>query len=154
MRFGRYTLHFGISVYTEQSKYRAHMFNLFNSSSLNSIHKYLKALGNYKRLIIYTRLLSVRRCNSTALYKSLYISQSTGSQHLKTLEQANLIYRERWGNEIICKANYRSFLEIVEYFKEAEEAFKKQNNMMGFQYLGGWNEEREEEYYSNYDPEG
>jgi DNA-binding MarR family transcriptional regulator len=84
-----------ISVYTEQSKYRAHMFNLFNSSSLDSIHKYLKALGNYKRLIIYTRLLSVRRCNSTALYKSLYISQSTGSQHLKTLKQANLIYRER-----------------------------------------------------------
>ena len=73
---------------------------------------------------------------------------------MKTLEQANLIYRERWGNEIFCKANYRSFLEIVEYFKEAEEALKKQNNMMGFQYLGGWNEEREEEYYSNYDPEG
>lgn len=129
------------------------MFNLFNSVDLDPIHKYLKALGSEKRLIIYTRLLSVRRCRSTDLYRSLLISQPTGSKHLKMLEEANLIHREKWGNEIICKPNYRAFLEIIEYFKEAKEAFERQNNMMGFQYLGGWNEEREEEYYRNYDPE-
>ena len=47
--------------------------------------------------------------------------------------------------------NYKAFQEIVEYFKEAKEAFEKQNKTMGFQYLGGWNEDREEEYYRNYD---
>jgi len=61
------------------------MFNLFNTTDLGTIHKYLKALGNDKRLVIYTRLLSVRRCNSTALYKSLHISQAAGSKHLTAL---------------------------------------------------------------------
>jgi DNA-binding transcriptional ArsR family regulator len=64
------------------------------SASQNLVAAYAKALGHPARIAILEFLAEHKSCFCGVLVKELPLSQSTVSQHLRTLKQAGLIKGE------------------------------------------------------------
>ncbi|WP_020594077.1 ArsR/SmtB family transcription factor [Kiloniella laminariae] len=77
----------------------------------------LEALGKPTRLEIFRTL--IRAGNEGlpvgALQERLDIAPSTLSHHLKTLLISGLITQERQATTLICRANYQSMQELIDY---------------------------------------
>jgi ArsR family transcriptional regulator, arsenate/arsenite/antimonite-responsive transcriptional repressor len=77
----------------------------------------MEALGKPKRLDIYRALIRAGKegLSVGALQDKLGIPGSTLSHHLKTLMIADLITQERQATTLICRANYTSVQQLVDY---------------------------------------
>ncbi len=77
----------------------------------------LEALGKPTRLEIYRALIRAGENGLAvgALQESLNIAPSTLSHHLKTLIISGLISQERQATTLICRANYNSMQDLVNY---------------------------------------
>ena len=85
---------------------------------------------------MFTRILSVRRCQTSDVISNLSVSKGTAHEHVRNLERAGLIKRIRKGNIVHCHINYKSYELLRTYFEEARKEKRWQEKLMGFQYLG------------------
>ena len=124
---------------------------MFTTIDIDKAATLFKALGNKTRLTMFTRIFSVRRCQTFDLISNLSVSKATAHEHLRSLERAGLIKRSRKGNTVHCQINYKSYEILRTYFEEARKEKRWQEKLMGFQYLGDWNEDAEENVYRIWD---
>ncbi|KLN60243.1 ArsR family transcriptional regulator [Kiloniella spongiae] len=77
----------------------------------------MEALGKPKRLDIYRALIRAGKegLSVGALQEKMAIPGSTLSHHLKTLMIADLITQERQATTLICRANYASVKQLIDY---------------------------------------
>ncbi len=73
----------------------------------------LRALASPVRLKILFRLKEKPMC-VTGLEKELGISQSSLSQHLRTLKYKSIVTKERKGNKVYYKIASKPFLELLD----------------------------------------
>lgn len=120
---------------------------MFTSVDLDDLAIYFNALGNRTRMIMYTRVFSVRRCKTVELTCGLRVSKATAYEHLRILERAGMINRVRREHRVYCQINYKAYEQIRTYFEEARKQKRWQEKLMGFEYIGDWNEYEEEQYH-------
>lgn len=77
----------------------------------------LASLGNPLRLKLYRALVRAgpEGLPCGTLQEKLDIAASTLSHHIKQLMETGLIYQERQGTTLICRANYPSMEKLVGY---------------------------------------
>ncbi len=77
----------------------------------------LEALGKSTRLEIYRALIRAGDSGLAvgALQDKLGIPSSTLSHHLKTLIVSGLISQERQATTLMCRANYKSMQDLIDY---------------------------------------
>jgi len=80
------------------------------------IAKISKALGHPARVAIIEHLLQVNACICNDIVDVLPLAQSTVSQHLKELRNADLIKGEIEGNAICYCLNENTFELLKKYF--------------------------------------
>ena len=69
-------------------------------AKLKRIARVMKNLGHPVRLQIVELLLQEKRMNVKEIYEAIEISQSNASQHLKILEQAEILSSDRDGTNM------------------------------------------------------
>ena len=69
-------------------------------AKIKRIAKVMRFLGHPVRLQIVELLLNEKRMNVKEIYKAVNISQSNASQHLKILEQADILSSDREGTNV------------------------------------------------------
>jgi DNA-binding transcriptional ArsR family regulator len=87
---------------------------------IGEVAKRLSALGNETRLAIY-RLL-VRAGDDglavSAMQDRLSVPASTLSHHLHRLIAVGLVWQERKGQMLVCRANYPEMIATFSYFTD------------------------------------
>ena len=80
----------------------------------------LEALGNPTRLRIYRALVRAGDAGSSVgkLQSKLDLAGSTLSHHLKAMIAVGLVFQERQGTTLICRANYDVMHGIVGFLQE------------------------------------
>ncbi len=76
-----------------------------------------KALGDGKRMHL-VKLLGERECTVGELEKSLKLSQSATSQHLKLLKDAGLVTSRKHGNFRIYRLQKNKLQEAMRFFDQ------------------------------------
>lgn len=71
-----------------------------NTKKLNSIARIMKTVGHPSRLMILELLLENGPLPVKDIYEAINISQSNASQHLKALEDIDILQSERDGKNI------------------------------------------------------
>ena len=82
-----------------------------------SLANWMKAMGHPARVAIMKALLQKKECVCGDLALDLPLSQSTVSQHIKTLREAGLIQGEVEGlysKYCVNRENFQKFLELSE----------------------------------------
>ncbi len=87
-----------------------------------NLSEILKALGEPTRLQIFQLLLKRKHC-TRSLAKTLGITESAVSQHLKILREAGVVYGERCGYHI----HYFPSQEAADYLASAFADIRKQS---------------------------
>lgn len=64
---------------------------------LNRVAKVMRTISHPVRLLIVELLLEHKRLPVKAIYEAMGISQSNASQHLKLMEQADILLSQREG---------------------------------------------------------
>lgn len=86
---------------------------------LNKYSEIFKALSHPTRLCIVSGLIdSDEGRNVSTMQKCMSISQSSVSQHLRILKQADILDSERRGTEIIYFIKSEEVKEIIELIKK------------------------------------
>ena len=78
----------------------------------------LKAIAHPARIAILEYLLQTEKCICGDIVQELPLSQSTVSQHLKELKNADLIQGEISGNAICYCVNFKTMQKIEQYFSD------------------------------------
>lgn len=81
------------------------------------IAKVTKALGHPARIAIIQYLLKVNQCVCGDIVDELPLAQSTVSQHLKVLKDANLIKGSIDGTSICYCIEEKTLIYVKNYFK-------------------------------------
>ncbi len=68
-----------------------------DKEKLQRVAKVMRTISHPMRLLIVELLLEHKRLPVKAIYESLGISQSNASQHLKLMEQADILLSQREG---------------------------------------------------------
>ncbi|MBQ3277236.1 MAG: winged helix-turn-helix transcriptional regulator [Oscillospiraceae bacterium] len=82
----------------------------------------LKALGDPTRFAIYRRLLERKHC-VRSLSKTMGITESAVSQHMKILREAGLVYGEKYGRH----THYLPSHEAADVLAEAFSAMQRRS---------------------------
>lgn len=86
----------------------------FNSKQEQILINSFKALSDANRHHIFELLKNSKKLSTSEIAKALKISVPLASQHLKTLEQANLVIKEKSGQKKIYHLNLDSnFVKII-----------------------------------------
>jgi len=80
----------------------------------------LKALGDGTRLRIFTLLISRKHC-VRSVSRTLGITESAVSQHLKVLREAGLVYSEKHGHH----SHYSPRQEALDFLAEETERIRQ-----------------------------
>ncbi|MCB0840507.1 MAG: helix-turn-helix transcriptional regulator [Bacteroidetes bacterium] len=71
-----------------------------DTEKVTRIAKMMKHLGNPVRLAIVEMLIEKGPMTVKSVYEAMQISQSNASQHLRSLEQAEILYSHREGTNM------------------------------------------------------
>ena len=87
---------------------------------LNTAATSLEALGNPTRLEIFRLLVQAGDDGAAvgALQTLLDIPASTLSHHIARLVREGLVQQERHSRTLICRANYRHFMTLLQFLQE------------------------------------
>jgi ArsR family transcriptional regulator len=91
-----------------------------NEDVLEEEAKLLKALAHPVRLVIVKGLMAEEGCNVSEMQECLNIPQSTLSQHLAKLREANILNSERNGlerNYYVVNETIMDIIEVLADFK-------------------------------------
>jgi ArsR family transcriptional regulator len=91
-----------------------------NEDVLEEEAKLLKALAHPVRLVIVKGLMAEEGCNVSEMQECLNIPQSTLSQHLAKLREANILNSERNGlerNYYVVNEKVMDIIEVLADFK-------------------------------------
>ena len=80
----------------------------------------LKALGEPTRFLIFQQLLIRKHC-VRSLSKTIGITESAVSQHMKVLKEAGLVYGERYGYHIHYLPDQEALDELEIAFAQMKE---------------------------------
>ena len=80
----------------------------------------LKALGEPTRFLIFQQLLIRKHC-VRSLSKTIEITESAVSQHMKVLKEAGLVYGERYGYHIHYLPDQEALDELEIAFAQMKE---------------------------------
>lgn len=86
----------------------------YSSSGFEQAAELLKVLAHPVRLCIVRGLMEKGACNVSTMYTCLEMPQSTISQHLGKLKQANIVKAEREGLEVYYKVENPLAIQIME----------------------------------------
>ena len=80
----------------------------------------LEALGNPTRLAIFRTLVKAGDdgANVGAIQGAVNIPASTLTHHIQKLVKAGLVSQQRQSREMICRAEYQTMEQTLEYLKE------------------------------------
>ncbi len=93
----------------------------YKSSDFEQEAELLKTLAHPVRLCIVKSLIKKGACNVSTMYTCLEMPQSTISQHLGKLKQANVVKAERDGLEIYYKVENPVVIQMMEILFKDEE---------------------------------
>ena len=94
-----------------------------NENILEEEANLLKALAHPVRLVIVKGLMSEEGCNVSEMQQCLNIPQSTLSQHLAKLREANILSSERNGlerNYYVVNEKVKDIINELSDFKKSE----------------------------------
>ena len=94
-----------------------------NENILEEEANLLKALAHPVRLVIVKGLMSEEGCNVSEMQQCLNIPQSTLSQHLAKLREANILSSERNGlerNYYVVNKKVKDIINELSDFKKSE----------------------------------
>ncbi|MEC9490911.1 MAG: metalloregulator ArsR/SmtB family transcription factor [Halanaerobiales bacterium] len=92
-----------------------------NEDVLEEEAKLLKALAHPVRLVIVKGLMAEEGCNVSEMQECLNIPQSTLSQHLAKLREANILNSERNGLERNYYVVNKTIMEIINVLSDFEK---------------------------------
>ncbi|KXS47807.1 MAG: transcriptional regulator [Halanaerobium sp. MDAL1] len=92
-----------------------------NEDVLEEEAKLLKALAHPVRLVIVKGLMAEEGCNVSEMQECLNIPQSTLSQHLAKLREANILNSERNGLERNYYVVNETIMEIINVLSDFEK---------------------------------
>jgi ArsR family transcriptional regulator len=92
-----------------------------NEDVLEEEAKLLKALAHPVRLVIVKGLMAEEGCNVSEMQECLNIPQSTLSQHLAKLREANILNSERNGLERNYYVVNEKVMEIINVLSDFEK---------------------------------
>lgn len=98
------------------------------TASENQLAKYAKALAHPARIAILKLLIKRQSCICGDLVDELPLSQSTVSQHLKELKEAEIIKGDIEGTKVCYCINDQAWQEAQSHLDNLFESYNPHNN--------------------------